>query len=1012
MRFNFSRNLTLALIAVLTVACFRETGVEVLPVTSTQVTEENDETLSTGSEAGGRVGDYVLTNASIQVVFNGDLNSTRRDYFLPRSYGALIDYSTQYEEFGSRDLAPRNDDGLNQMSQSVNMNRNTPVVYDRVEVGQIDARNAKITLYGGVMDLDGSLAAAGAPVSQNGRVIGCEVVTTVELADVPDASSDDIITQDPINYISVTTVISNTGSDSLPIFTVNDVTAVATDNYEIFIPYPEWGFDFVPGGDAYGHFAHFQPRQIYTTQYAIFSRVEEILRFRRESSAINGNDYIFTGKNAPGITQLASGEQMTFIRNMMAMNSGADPIVNNYSLLAGYNDLIDQLVENPSPGNPYVTNLSRFGTTVLTRNGRDGEITFSRIQSEDLPTEYYNGSAWVPLEEGRFYPTWGVSPAAENSAQDVIQAFVPAGRYTIHAQMPNTEPFFADFREVPTSDENGDPIVDENGDPVVEPEFFLLEPMEDVTERAVFLVRGLGIHTIGDFHEGRLFSVRDVTGANPRTLFGRVTLEDKSGSPVVSGTFPRSRQGNIRYVDSTSSAVAFLPVGDFDILLSRGPLYNVNITETTVNESGGGDDGGGDDGGGDDTVDTNIDFNLGRALTLDGYFSADFDTRSYHDPAGFIYEGSILLWSYAEDLDVVFFPDTNARPIRRGFFEAIARTLGSFDLDDSENDVDSFFDEVNFARATATVGRVAGDYPHRGRFALLNVPHEDQAPDFEVPLMETDPAEFVDRVRALDENIVVHVTRPRAPEGLETGFLTAIAKLSGIPDGQPIPGDNEYYTRTAATGSSTTWLGFDLMQLLAGNRYDEYLLARADWFNMLNAGLYVPVTGGSSQGQTKDLPMGAVRTYVAVSDTTLRDNDLSEFFTNAKAGNSFVTNGPLIEASVNGTSFGGTVSASGTATLTVSVEAAPWIPVSELRVILNGEVTQAKKLDLNAKKTTRFDETIELTLPAGRTNNWVVIEAGATLTELANGQGASGTFGRVNPGHLPIGFSNPIFINQ
>lgn len=1005
------------MVALTTIACFRETGVESLPVSSSTVTEDNTQTLSSGTEATGRVGDYIISNATIQVVLNGSLSGARRDAFLPKSFGNIIDFSSQYEEIFNREISVRNDDGLNQIGQGVNLNKNNPIGYDNVEVLQLDAREARISMTGGVYDMDGSLAAQGASVDGNGRVVGVTVTTTMDLTDLRETESTsesggDIITEDPIGYLTLTTVITNTSDTALPIFTVHDVTSVNKGAYDTFIPYPNYGYDTTSEHDAYAMFAHLQPRQLNTAHYGFFSLVEDVIRFRRAEDPETRSDLLFAAKTAPGRTQLEAGDAMTFVRQVQALNGGTSQNTSTLATNTAYNNIILEVMENPSPNNAYRSAPAFVGLTVLSGNGRDGVLVVGQINDEDYPARYFDGTQWTDLPNGVVMPLYGDYTPAGSSGSGLVNAYLPSGRYTVAGSYSsNTSTYFADTRAVQERDEDASLVFDTNGDGVFLDVPLTVDPFEldDIDSQ---IPRGIGVHELGEvFHQGRSYRVVE---PDQRVLHGRVRFERLDGASFSIGRDSSRNQGSTLYVEGSNGVTAFLPVGDYEALITRGPLYSVNVVpissvDSTAGEENINEDGEGD---GDGSNDDDIIFTLRRAIDFDGWFSADFDVRAYGDPLGEIYEANLITWAYGEDLDVLFYANTNNRPSTRAFFEGTARVLGSFDTEDQDADVDSLFDELAWSLGSATVGRVNADYPDRGRFAVLNIPDEDTFAEFELPLMETGPAEWFDRVRGVNEDMVIQATRPRAPRGFETGFLTAIAEMSGLPAGTPIPSDNPYLQQASPTGSGTTWTDFDLIQLLPGNRYDEYLLARADWFNMLDAGIFVPATGGSSQSSTDNLALGAVRTFVRIAEQAKRDNDLTEFWTNAKAGASFVTNGPLITASVNGVSYGESTTATGQVTVNVTVEAAPWIPVSELRYILNGEVVQAKTLNINRKETTRFEETVTLTLPAGRAANWLVIEAGATLAELNAGEGVSGTFGRVNKGHLPVAFTNPIFINQ
>ena len=125
----------------------------------------------------------------------------------------------------------------------------------------------------------------------------------------------------------------------------------------------------------------------------------------------------------------------------------------------------------------------------------------------------------------------------------------------------------------------------------------------------------------------------------------------------------------------------------------------------------------------------------------------------------------------------------------------------------------------------------------------------------------------------------------------------------------------------------------------------------------------------------------------------------------------FVSNGPLIEANINNQTYGQTTSSAGSeVTVNVKISAAPWVPVEELRVVVDGQVAHVEDLSGNSELV-RFEGPLTLTLPSDRQNHFVVIEAGASLQRLAAGESETGVFGTVMGGHLPLAFTNPIFVN-
>lgn len=995
--------LTILIVGQLSVntGCFRESGIEVLPVTTTQTTSDNTETLVKGTDASARRGDYILQNSQIQVVINGDLHGSSRDLLVPHSGGAIIDIATQYEAGGNRKVTPRDDDGLNQLSQAVNMNRNTPIGYDTIRLDSVDERNASITLSGGIYDLDGTMAANGATVDGKGRVVGCLVTTTYTLADVVETQSDDPNALDlAVKWLSMSTVVANLGQSTLPVYDVNDMVFTSLGSAEIWVPYPDWGYE-QPSAEsvAWPHFVQIQPRQINTTHYGYTSPLDGLLKVKREQNIALRNEITYVGKVGMPSGGIAAGEQVTFLRDFMAASSGSGGR-SSYSPALMYRDMLNLLLDPVDPANLF--NALGRGTVNTSsgdlRDRYEGHIQFEYINQS---VKYFNGSAYVPLEEERSYPIFGSSPISISYSLPL-----PPGQMALRAQGLNSEPYYQDTVTRLVLDSDGAPIPDPD-DPdtnLMETVPIILVEEEDLSDPQSV---SFGFQRVVDTHYSVSLSADN---DKARDVFTRIKMERiDEGEPLVISLFPYDRQGAIFYLDQTTSASSNssshvdLPSGIFDLLVTRGPLNNVNIIRVNTSEEPPEDNE-------DPQFNRAFSIEQGSALELTGYLSADFDVRGASDPMGMVTELQLMLLAYAEDLDVLFFANTNSQSAYAELFQAQGRTAGEFDAADADNNVDSWFDELAYSRAAATIGKLGGPTGDRGRYALLNLPSEEQLDYFEVPLMETNPATYIDRVRAISEEIVIHVTRPRAPKGFETGLFTAIAEMSGLPSGSAIPAEDPHYYQTGHSGTGTRLIDFDLLQLLSGNHYDEYLLARKDWFNLLNAGIFRPATGGSSTGQTSEIALGAVRSFVAVTETALRDNDLVDFWSSAKAGRMFTTNGPIIEATINGASYGEHSQVSGTVVQAqVRVRAAYWVPVKELRVIVDGQIVHTQTIE--TLEILRFDETIEIPLPDDGGSHWVVFEAGVRLDQLATGIADTGTFGRVMPGHMPLGFTNPIFLD-
>ncbi|MBO1319174.1 hypothetical protein [Acanthopleuribacter pedis] len=990
--------------ALIAVGCYRESGEDVLPVTATRITNDVRDQLPTGKESSGRIGDYLLSNAQIMAVVNGSVDGSTRDHYLAQSGGAVLDFTT-VTLGADRRFRSFDDDGLHLLTQTVNMSRNTPIGYERIEIVRDGESNAALRLTGYVYDADGSLAASGVSVDSRGRVNGVQVQTTYSL---PDRRGDDpgftgdedgnrtggndlpdelgvVNENDNVRFMIVTTQVVNNSGSELPIFTVNDVMVHDNQGLSPFVPYPDWGHE-VPEVDerqqryAYPHYVQLIPTAQFTAAYTIFDDLTGVVMAEQETLPEERLSYTYVGRSALPTGTLAPGAQYTYIRKMAAFNNTTPLGVNNAAIL--------ELGHQPPASSP-MHQIGGLSFVLGSRSAPGGRWTLSYINQS---VSYFNGQAYVPLEAGRTYPYAGELSMPSNAR--LVQ--LPAGQIAFSAEPINNEPFYTELVTEASRDDEGNIITDEDNNVVTQENPIIITAGEQRNLPAIQVAENTHV-SLG----------LNLATTNQRELLGRTTFTKADGSlDFTLGLLPRVNDGNKVLLTITRELTTFIPLGTYNVYMSHGPLHNVNMATVTAQENV--DDDGNSSFAADPSV---LSYEMAPVIEFPGYFAADFDSRTTLDRIGLMEAGDSIAHGFAEDLDVIFFPDTDVVSPTELLFRTQGILFGAFDTQDNENDVDSLFDEIIATRATATLGRdTEGPW---GRFALLSLPREDQQTDIIVPPFERTPNAYFDSVRDQIPGALIQVVRPRNTDQTEGGYFTALATRAGLPLDQPIPVNSPVFEATAGSGSATRAVDFDLLQVLAGNRYDEYLLTRADWFNLLESGTFKPATGGSSAGRLRDLPMGAVRTWVAVENTAHRDNDLVEFWTNAAAGRSFVSNGPLIEADVNGASFGQDTNVSGNqVTLNLKITAAPWIPVREVRVIVNG-VAQDVNVALSNEGTVRFDGQVTLELDGSR-RHWIVVEAGAAMSELANPTPAAepGVYGIVQPGHLPLAFGNPIFVQN
>ncbi len=128
----------------------------------------------------------------------------------------------------------------------------------------------------------------------------------------------------------------------------------------------------------------------------------------------------------------------------------------------------------------------------------------------------------------------------------------------------------------------------------------------------------------------------------------------------------------------------------------------------------------------------------------------------------------------------------------------------------------------------------------------------------------------------------------------------------------------------------------------------------ADWYRFLNLGYHVPVCGGSDKMAASSL-LGGVRTYTHLGE---REFTYENWMTATKAGNTFVTVGPLVEIGVDGHRPGSTLhlpASGGTVEVTWKVDSVS-MPVDAVEIVVGGlavESTQVAHL-LSASGSARL----------------------------------------------------------
>jgi len=161
------------------------------------------------------------------------------------------------------------------------------------------------------------------------------------------------------------------------------------------------------------------------------------------------------------------------------------------------------------------------------------------------------------------------------------------------------------------------------------------------------------------------------------------------------------------------------------------------------------------------------------------------------------------------------------------------------------------------------------------------------------------------------------------------------------------------------------------------------------YYSFLNCGFRIPVSAGSASGVMPVWP-GYARVYVHLSGPLTN----TQWFQDLKSGRSVATNGPLLEAYLDGQPPGAEIAWDGPTSATIAIQAHSQNPLDRTEIVYNGEVIRTFPAGGNPAFVTALNLT--LTEPG-----WLAVRcfepAGATIR-----YAHSSPFYVVRDGQLPV----------
>jgi hypothetical protein len=204
---------------------------------------------------------------------------------------------------------------------------------------------------------------------------------------------------------------------------------------------------------------------------------------------------------------------------------------------------------------------------------------------------------------------------------------------------------------------------------------------------------------------------------------------------------------------------------------------------------------------------------------------------------------------------------------------------------------------------------------------------------------------------------------------------------------------------------TAAWPGFSydfqVVEVLNGIAVAEPYLTQVltDWFCLLRTGHRVTATGNSDSHGLRTLSPGYPRNYVFTGDDDASTYDEARFVQALREQRVVVSSAPFVTITAGEAAIGDTTTVTGfTLPVRVVVQAASWVPVDVVRLVVGGVV--AAEVPVPAGGRPRLDQTIEVPV-AGETFVMAIAYADAFLRR--------DVVGEIDM--APIAFTNPIFVS-
>lgn len=220
-----------------------------------------------------------------------------------------------------------------------------------------------------------------------------------------------------------------------------------------------------------------------------------------------------------------------------------------------------------------------------------------------------------------------------------------------------------------------------------------------------------------------------------------------------------------------------------------------------------------------------------------------------------------------------------------------------------------------------------------------------------------------------------------AAEAVRQGGLVTYGHPLFTDQPNPFSGDLAAPSGAARELPVDAMLGYVQAVDLMSYNSDEPLSAEL-WYRLLNCGLRLAACAGTDALLDRSTdPLGGSRVYVKVDGPL----NMQSWLDGLRRGRSFVTNGPMLQLSVNGHGLGDTVSLDRSGSVAVECTVESHVPVQKADVIVNGRVVHSRRLGAEPVAADVTVRRFKIEVPVER-SGWIALRVtGPDHPELFDG---------------------------